>query len=186
LQQCWCHFILSSLVFFFFSHFFLYSLLQWIETYIYVHTQLTWLSTHMYIILYIYNMIYKWFIHSHSIWFFSFRKENITIDERCKRKTKEMIWQTADANVVDSSITSSWKREERMPVYIYTNDDSVVRLIMTCTYACIGYTLFFQNDVQKVTLSISSIDKSINSSWWISSRAILIRKIISMPLKILK
>jgi hypothetical protein len=119
LQQCWCHFILSSLVFFFFSHFFLYSLLQWIETYIYVHTQLTWLSTHMYIILYIYNMIYKWFIHSHSIWFFSFRKENITIDERCKRKTKEMIWQTADANVVDSSITSSWKREERMPVYIY-------------------------------------------------------------------
>ena len=38
---------------------------------------------------------------------------------------------------------------------------------------------------KKVTLSISSIDKSINSSWWISSRAILSRKIISNPLRIL-
>ena len=39
----------------------------------------------------------------------------------------------------------------------------------------------FQKDVQKVTLSMSSIDKSINSFWWISSRAKPIRKITSMP-----
>ncbi len=31
------------------------------------------------------------------------------------------------------------------------------------------------------TLSISSMDKSINSSWWISSKAIPTRKIISKP-----
>jgi hypothetical protein len=165
LRQRWCYFILSLSS----SHFFLfyfstnrntYNCLDWVHVYI--------ITPKWFVFLFDFVISFGSFSFSYNLNRKYHYVKGIII------RAHVMIWQTADARVYLDYVfgqEAEWKG--------YTIMTTVSRLIITYTYA------YFESDVQKVnithTFSISSIDKSINSSWWISSRAILIRKIISIP-----
>jgi hypothetical protein len=125
----------------------------------------------------------RFVVSSGSFFFYSKWKYHY---RKVQKKEHAMIWQTADASMSSLHVLrvreSEIEREREDGLYITLVVDYDMHVSVRTPYS---------NDAQRLTyriyerylhtLSISSIGKSMSSSWWSSSRAIPIRKMISMP-----